>query len=150
MLLDKPTRSKQTFESIQYQLELFFTSSGKLRIGEGSEQTTTVEQFTNWAPTKTVFWSQFTNSACCKVSPLWTLQTGETIPPEKHVRIMFHQRGPSRVVKLTPTGLMVYCLFYLKKTYQLFLKKLLLFSVKKKMKIKKFTWPSLVNSPTRS
>ena len=32
------------------------------------------------------------------------LQSGETIPPEKHVRIKFEQSGPSRVVKLTPTG----------------------------------------------
>ena len=31
------------------------------------------------------------------------LQTGETIPPEKHVRIKFHQSGPSTVMKLTPT-----------------------------------------------
>ena len=33
-------------------------------------------------------------------------QTGETIPPEKHVRIKFNQSGPSRVVKLTPTAKM--------------------------------------------
>ena len=39
-----------------------------------------------------------------KVSPLRMVQTGETVPPDKHVRIKFHQTGPSRVVKLTPTA----------------------------------------------
>ena len=39
-----------------------------------------------------------------KVSPLRMLQTGETIPPEKHVRIKLHQSEPSRLVKLTTTA----------------------------------------------
>ena len=29
--------------------------------------------------------------------------TGETIPAEKHVRIKFHQTGPSKLEKFTPT-----------------------------------------------
>ena len=36
------------------------------------------------------------------VSPLPMAQTGETIPAEKHVRIKFHQTGPSKRVNFTP------------------------------------------------
>ena len=46
-----------------------------------------------------------------KVSPLRMVQTGETVPPDKHVRIKFHQTGPSRVVKLTPTARDTDCFF---------------------------------------
>ena len=39
--------------------------------------------------------------------------TGETIPAEKHVRIKFHQTGPSKLEKFTPT---VYNISIKKKT----------------------------------
>ena len=104
---------KQTFESIHYQSKSFSVPQEY-----GSEQTTTVEQFTDWAPTKTVFFitiyqssivvnflhCRATETSNKKVSPLRMAQTGETIAPEKHVRLKFHQSGPSRVVKLPPTG----------------------------------------------
>ena len=42
---------KQTFESIHYQFEFFFTCSGKLWIGANYYS----RIFVDWEPTKTVF-----------------------------------------------------------------------------------------------